>query len=151
MTTDMHPSKQARRLLKLAEIIEHNEGAFDMGTWINVGGVQSLGNLDERIQLSDDAPPLKVKEYLAKHKSSKLTTPTAPIVCGTTACIGGWAVLTWPKEALAAGYETIEMSARTILGIGTDDDLFSSDASWDTAEKAVDELRRRAIEIISDL
>jgi hypothetical protein len=144
----MNPYKQVRRLLKLADVIEKQEGRFDMGNWITRDEQSgAIGQVREIAVLADAE---NAADYLRKQKSG------TPVTCGMNACLGGWAVLTWPKDAAAAVEKNegvlIEEVAAEILGYDFEglNGLFSSTAEWQTAEAAAAELRRRALEILQD-
>lgn len=70
----------ADRLRKLADVIEEHPDRFDMSTWFE------LGDPDPDRLFSPLNGVMDV-DMLAEN-----------LVCGTTACVAGWACALWPSE-----------------------------------------------------
>jgi hypothetical protein len=140
----VNPTKKARRLLKLADVVEKHEDQFDMSDWI----IERDGR-GTRTLCGDIPSLLVVKQVGTVKELAKSVKKREPLSCGSTACLGGWTVLTWPNEAHPS--ESIENAATRILGFEPNelDDLFSMDAPWQTGKAAAAELRRRAAQILA--
>lgn len=135
----MNPYKQARRLLKLAQVVERQEGKFDMSAWVKVPDKSRFSsNISEVCGILRAATP---RELATK----------ADATCGMTACMGGWAVITWSDEVELDGdiyAEALKVLGYTDFNVGN---LFDAHAPWQDAEAAAAELRRRAIELIKTI
>lgn len=158
----MKATKRARRMLKLADVIEQaGKKHFHMGSWFNDPSYGRIDNLTELPNIDYPAAVdagigfevSDVREFFDRHEARK------PVSCGMTACLGGWAVLTWPEEALDMAATDIDDDgsiyriAPRLLGYNRYDDvatdrLFAADAPWKTPKQAARELRRRAGEIL---
>lgn len=132
--------QQVGRLLELAEVVELHPDNFDMDNWACILVVDSHG--DEYMKEVSS-----VDEILTAFKKKE------PVSCGTTACLAGWAVALWSKEAKEIG-GNIESAAQEILGYKDNcrdlDSLFASSAPWQTGEEAATELRRRAAVLLAE-
>jgi len=138
----MKRTKQIRRLLKLADIVEKHEDQFDMNQWIQAGN-QTPGTVEGLCALVEAK---SVEEFVSSIKKGH-----TPLACGTgSACIGGWAVLTWPDEI--ESHEAIETAASRVLGYNYDtlEGLFDMYAPWKTSKAAARELRRRAAVLLDE-